>query len=149
MTTSMDMRASSLSSSLFSSFFLASVPPNSASGSGATSESPLWCSREHSSRFVSLKSFEDIALAGGRALGLPVVRRKEKRLQLFLARNFRCHLVYDRRNEKHVTHPEIKVAPYSMVKGSRARTWVPSEMHSTSKRWLDHLIIITSAFRFI
>jgi hypothetical protein len=84
MTTRMDMRVSSLSSSLVSSFFRVSRPPNSASGSRAVAESLLrW------SHFVSLGSFEDTASAGQSAGGSLVARQRKKRLrrQVFLAEN--------------------------------------------------------------
>jgi hypothetical protein len=56
MTKRMDMRASSLSNNLFSSFFRASLPPNSASGSRAVAGSLLrW------SYSVPLGPSEDIA----------------------------------------------------------------------------------------
>ena len=66
MTTRIDIRASSLSNRLLSSFLLASAPPNSASGSKGASGSLLWCPKVCSSRFVFSRSFEDIPLAGVR-----------------------------------------------------------------------------------
>jgi hypothetical protein len=71
-----------LGGSLFSSFFRASRPPNSASGSRVAAESPLgW------SHFISLGSSEDIVLAGQSAGGTRRETEKRLRLQVLLAGN--------------------------------------------------------------
>ena len=131
MTTRMDIRASNLSNSLFSSFFLASVPPNSASGSKAASESLLWGSKMYSSSFVSSTSFEAIALAGRGTVGLPVVRRGEKRLHFFLAK-YSCGYTYSRR----------VWVPVPTQKSRSPRTPCPTSCARgpCGMRWPGHLI---------
>ena len=111
------MRASSLSSSLFSSFFRASRPPHSVSGSMIVTKSLLqW------SHFVSLGCSEDIAPTGQNA-GDRLSRDGERRgsdseycwLKTF---EIRSTVVWYWCSS---THPEVKAAPYTMPDFSRMR----------------------------